>query len=153
MERPSFTEDEALAELGRFFHLTRSQPSNSEMPMFSGFIDVAWHRMLDHPEQYEAFCRTHAGASIQHVELAGEGPVNWIAAYEKQFGALPDIWFADAEGVVDQGTLDTYRYTGNIATSWDCSPQKPDGDDSGVPTLRRDPDGLQYSPRSSGGSS
>jgi hypothetical protein len=160
MERPSFTEDDALVELGRFFHLTRSQPANDEiLPMFSAFIDAVWHRLLDHPEQYGAFCQTHAGSPVQHVELVGEGRVNWITAYEKQFGALPDIWFADAEGVVDQAVLDTYHYTGTVTTNWDCSPQRPDGDDAGAPQSRRAPqdppipNGLPYSPRSSGGSS
>ncbi|WP_369386252.1 hypothetical protein AB5J72_00450 [Streptomyces sp. CG1] len=42
---------------------------------------------------------------------------------------LPEIWFAEADGNVDQDALARYRETGTVAAEWDCSPTGGDSDD------------------------
>lgn len=133
---PSATHDSvsptvAIAELGRFLRLTTdltAQDEQGAMPMFSAYVDAAWHRLLENPLEYEPFCVEHAGVPVRHVELTGTGPIGWVAAYETAYGPLPEVWFADASGVVDGGLLAEYRSTGTVVTSWDCSPAPGDSD-------------------------
>ncbi|MFJ3877437.1 hypothetical protein ACIPW5_08275 [Streptomyces sp. NPDC090077] len=120
----------ATIELGRFLTITgqRFKDGDTAPEMFSGAIDAAWHEMLGTPE-YAALCEETAGQPIRHVENNGFGPIAWVAAYEEAYGPLPEIWFTDAEGNVDEEGLARYRETGRVVAEWDCGPAGGDGDD------------------------
>lgn len=126
-------EADAVRELGRFFQLTREPTARDEagvLPMFSPFVDAAWHRMLDgNPAAYEQFCREHAGVAIEHAPWSGSGWVGWVATYEQAYGQLPKVWFADASGRVDPKAWASYALTGTVVTDWECRPVRPDDDE------------------------
>jgi len=48
------------------------------------------------------------------------------------FGPLPEVWFAGADGVLNEQALVRYRETGEVRAEWDCSPAP--GDDDAVPS-------------------
>lgn len=120
----------ATTELHRFLTITGQRLKNGQpMPqMFSPAVDAAWHEMLDTPA-YAALCQETAGQPIRHVANNGYGPIAWVAAYEAEYGPLPEIWFTDAEGTVDDQALARYRSTGTLVAEWDCGPVGGDGDD------------------------
>ena len=120
-------EKTALTELGKYLSLIRH---GGQLPMFSRYIDEKWHRLIDNPDHYGTFCTQHAGAPVRHLRVVGEGPVGWVPLYERAYGQLPEVWFADADGVVDEGLLAAYRRTGTVVTGWDCCPARPDHEDA-----------------------
>lgn len=123
----------ATIELGRFLTIAgeRFQAGQSAPEMFSPAVDQAWHELLGTPE-YDALCLETAGRRIRHVENNGYGPIAWVAAYEEAYGPLPELWFTDADGNVDQDALARYRETGTVVAEWDCGPvDTDDGDDDG----------------------
>ncbi|MDQ1019885.1 hypothetical protein [Streptomyces afghaniensis] len=117
-------------ELGKFFQVSiRQINADQAVPeMFSAAIDAEWHRLLNDPE-YAEFCTANAGRLINHVENTGYGRISWVDAYEEMFGQLPEVWFTDAEGVLDERALARYRETGEVWAEWDCSPIPGDGGD------------------------
>ncbi|MFK0238554.1 hypothetical protein [Streptomyces vinaceus] len=120
----------ATRELRRFLTITgqRFKDGQSAPEMFSPAVDAAWHEMLGTPD-YDVLCQETAGQPIRHVANNGHGPIAWVAAYEAAYGPLPDIWFTDAHGTVDEPTLARYRETGTVVAEWDCGPAGGDGDD------------------------
>ncbi|MFB8406092.1 hypothetical protein [Streptomyces sp. NPDC055912] len=121
----------ATTELGRFLTITgqRFRTGQSAPEMFSPAVDVAWHELLGTPA-YEALCLETAGQPIRHVANNGHGPIAWVAAYEEAYGPLPEIWFTDADGNLDQDAVARYRETGTVVAEWDCGPAGGgDGDD------------------------
>ncbi|MFI0220049.1 hypothetical protein [Streptomyces lydicus] len=120
----------ATTELRRFLTIT-GQRFNDGQPapeMFSPAVDAAWHEMLGTPA-YAALCQESANQPIGHAANNGHGPISWVTAYEEAYGPLPEIWFTDADGHVDQDALARYRETGTVVAEWDCSPTGGDGDD------------------------
>ncbi|WP_405931576.1 hypothetical protein [Streptomyces sp. NBC_00827] len=117
-------------ELGKFFQVSvRQFDADQAAPeMFSAAIDAEWHRLLNDPE-YAAFCTANVGRLINHVENTGYGRISWVDAYEEMFGQLPEVWFTDAEGVLDERALARYRETGEVRAEWDCTPIPGDGGD------------------------
>lgn len=117
-------------ELRRFLTITgqRLASGQSAPEMFSPAVDAAWHEMLGTP-RYEALCQETAGRPIGHFASNGHGPIAWVAAYEAAYGPLPQVWFTDADGNVDQEAVARYRATGTVVAEWDCSPTGGDGDD------------------------
>lgn len=111
------------AELGRFLALAgyRFNAGEAAPEMFSGAIDAEWHELADSPE-FAAFSIEHAGAVARHVEGHGEGYVTWVSAYEESYGPLPELWFTDENGTVDEAALAAYRETGKVWASWNCGP-------------------------------
>ncbi|MGW2491940.1 hypothetical protein ACWCV9_32605 [Streptomyces sp. NPDC001606] len=124
-------------ELGRFLALAKQRFDRGGAPaeMFSPAVDAEWHRMLDTPD-YAAFSAERAGTVLGHREAQGYGPIGWVAAYEEAYGPLHEIWFTDAEGVLDESALARYRETGTVVAEWDCSPTSGDGDDEAAPSTR-----------------
>ncbi|MGR3935308.1 hypothetical protein [Streptomyces sp. BRA346] len=121
----------ATTELRRFLTITGQRLKNGQSvpEMFSPAVDAAWHEMLGTP-QYAALCQETAGQMIGHVANNGHGPIAWVTAYEEAYGPLPQIWFTDAEGNVDQEAIARYRSTGTVVAEWDCSPDAGgDGDE------------------------
>ncbi|MGW3371712.1 hypothetical protein [Streptomyces hydrogenans] len=118
-------------ELGRFLAVAGKQFADGKGPaeMFSRAVDAAWHQMLGTPE-YAAFSTEHAGTVLGHREMSGSGPIGWVAAYEEAYGPLPEIWFTDADGVLDEAALARYKETGKVVAEWDCGPTTGDGDDA-----------------------
>ncbi|MET8980959.1 hypothetical protein ABZX85_35690 [Streptomyces sp. NPDC004539] len=116
-------ETPARTELGRFFEVSARQfAADQPVPeMFSAAVDAEWHLLLNDPE-YGAFCAEHAGRLVNHVENTGFGRVSWVAAYEEMFGPLPEVWFTDADGVLNERALTRYRETGEVWAEWDCTP-------------------------------
>ncbi|MFJ3787949.1 hypothetical protein [Kitasatospora sp. NPDC090091] len=114
-----------LVELGKFFTITgrRLAAGNTAPEMFSGAIDAAWHLLAADAEAHAEFTATHAGRGLLHVEGSGEGFVSWVAAYQEVYGQLPEIWFTDAEGMVNTEALARYRESGEVWASWKCSPE------------------------------
>ncbi|MFD5559768.1 hypothetical protein [Kitasatospora griseola] len=122
----------ALAELGKFFTIAgQFLDAGRPVPqMFSGAIDLIWHRLTETPDEYDAFTVKCAGRRLQHMELGGEGFIDWVGAYEKAYGPLPEIWFTDADGELDAEALGRYRTTGTVWAEWDCGPiEGTDGDE------------------------
>lgn len=120
---------DARTELGRFFQLAGDLVTGDvEMPVFSPAVDEAWHQLLDDPQAHAGFCLEHAGIVLGHLRKAGSGPVEWISLYEKAYGPLPDVWFTDASGAVNEELKAAYQKTGTVVTSWDCHPIPPDPD-------------------------
>ncbi|WKV76603.1 hypothetical protein AW27_033875 (plasmid) [Streptomyces sp. PCS3-D2] len=122
MERGA-TVSTATTELGRFLTITgqRFRTGQSAPEMFSPAVDKAWHELLGTPA-YKALCLETAGQPIRHVANNGHGPIAWVAAYEEADGPLPEIWFTDADGNLDQGAIARYRETGTVVAEWDCGP-------------------------------
>ncbi|MGW2276752.1 hypothetical protein [Streptomyces sp. NPDC001770] len=120
----------ASTELRRFLTITgrRFKDGLSAPEMFSPAVDAAWHDLLG-TSTYEAFCQETAGQSIGHVSNSGHGPISWVSAYEEAYGPLPEIWFTDADGHVNQDTLAHYRATGTVVAEWDCAPTGGDADE------------------------
>ena len=128
----SFVAD-ATVELSRFFRLWRNL--GVPLAMFSRGIDRVWHDMLRDEATYKAFCCDTVGFPVRHGAAGGilyhgvyapasaNPAFDWIPAYERQHGSLPDIWFADEDGLVDQNHLALYREVGVIVSSWECTPQ------------------------------
>lgn len=110
-------------ELGRFFEVSARQfATDQPVPeMFSAAVDAEWHLLLNDPG-YAAFCAEHAGRLVGHVENSGFGKVTWVDAYEEMFGPLPQVWFTDADGVLNEQALARYRETGEVWAEWDCTP-------------------------------
>lgn len=90
--------------------------------MFSTYIDQAWHTLLSTPDSYAQFSREACDQVLGHRESLGDGRIPWVPNYEARFGKLPPLWFADSTGTVDQTAYATYRATGEVFHSWDCSP-------------------------------
>ncbi|MGW1187510.1 hypothetical protein [Streptomyces sp. NPDC002559] len=125
-------------ELGRFLTLAGQRFARGEGPaeMFSRAVDAAWHQLLA-SSGYAAFSTEHAGAVLGHREMRGTGPIGWVAAYEEAYGPLPEIWFTDDKGILDESALARYRETGRVVAEWDCSPTTGDGDgDDAAPGSR-----------------
>ncbi|MGH3827619.1 MAG: hypothetical protein ACRDQX_10670 [Pseudonocardiaceae bacterium] len=118
--------DDALIELARFFAIAAD--STQMCPMFSTYIDQAWHILLATPDSYAQFSRDACGQVLGHQASLGDGRISWVPAYEARFGKLPPLWFADATGTVDQAEYTTYRETGEVFHSWDCGPTTNDDD-------------------------
>jgi hypothetical protein len=121
-----------LDELGKFFTIAARQIDSGQAApeMFSAAIDATWHQLLTDPAAHEAFAIQHAGRKLTHVEGKGSGFVSWVSAYEEAYGALPAIWFTDADGRANTEALARYRETGQVWAEWDCGPvEGDDGDD------------------------
>ncbi|MCX2185552.1 hypothetical protein KV205_34340 [Streptomyces sp. SKN60] len=123
-------------ELGRFLAIAGQRFADGHAPaeMFSRAVDAEWHRMLGTPE-YDALSGECAGRLLGHREMSGFGPIGWVTAYEAAFGPLPEVWFTDGKGVLDEAALARYRETGEVVAEWDCGPTTGDGDDV-VPETR-----------------
>ncbi|MCX4683960.1 hypothetical protein OG401_06470 [Kitasatospora purpeofusca] len=119
-----------LAELGKFFTIAarRFDAGGAAPEMFSAAIDTAWHALAADPAAHEAFALQHVGRRLTHVESKGFGTITWVAAYEEAYGALPEIWFTDADGVVNTEALTQYRETGTVVAEWNCGPKPDPGD-------------------------
>ncbi|MFJ2271798.1 hypothetical protein ACIOHO_36910 [Streptomyces sp. NPDC087849] len=119
----------ATTELRRFLTITgrRFKDGQSAPEMFSPAVDKAWHDQLGTPA-YATLCQETAGRPIGHTANNGHGPISWVSAYEEAYGPLPEIWFTDADGHVDQDLLAHYQATGTVVAEWDCSPTGGDDD-------------------------
>ena len=86
------TVEEALEELSKFFAIA----TMAKVPpgMFSIFIDVQWHRLMQAPD-YAEFCMRSVGQHVGHAPIDGEGEIRWVDMYHHQFGTLTAPWFAD----------------------------------------------------------
>ncbi|KZL16598.1 hypothetical protein PsAD2_03417 [Pseudovibrio axinellae] len=108
----------AKAELQKVFKLAAR---GIHIEMFSEFIDAAWHELLENQKEYEKFSISSCGFIVPHTEGSGKGTVNFVEAYEREFGPLPDLWFASISGDINVGALSHYRDTGEVVASWTCS--------------------------------
>ncbi|MEY2232875.1 hypothetical protein [Streptomyces sp. BF23-19] len=82
------------------------KPKLSTQPSPSAALRASWetslHDLRGTPE-YDVLCQESAGQPIRHVANNGHGPIAWVAAQEAAYGSLPQLWFADAVGTVEQG--------------------------------------------------
>ncbi|MFE3881809.1 hypothetical protein ACFXPQ_02595 [Streptomyces lydicus] len=110
-------------ELRRFLTITGQRFDNGQSApeMFSPAVDAVWHELLGTP-QYADLCQETAGRLIGHAATGGRGPNAWVTAYEEAYGRLPEVWFTDADGNVDQEAIARYRATGTVVAEWDCAP-------------------------------
>jgi hypothetical protein len=118
---------DALTELARFFAVAAA--STQMCPMFSTYVDQAWHTLLTTPDSYAQFSREACGRVLSHQASLGEGQISWVPDYEARFGKLAALWFADATGTVDQTAYATYRATSEVFHSWDCNPTTDEDDE------------------------
>lgn len=127
---------DTLCELGRFLVVFGGRVLRGRrgpVPMFSGRIDAAWHRLAGDPDAHAAFARRHAGVPVAHRPGAGAGPVGWIEDYEAAYGPLPAVWFTDEAGRLDEAAYAAYRSGAGVRASWNCAPSGGDGDDDVAP--------------------
>lgn len=122
-----------LIELGRFFTLAarRMEAGQNAPQMFSPAIDAVWHRLAQDHRGHDAFSLRHTGLRMIHTEASGRGPITWVTAYEEMYGPLPDVWFAHADGSIDEQALARYRNHRTVVATWDCVPAPGDGDGDG----------------------
>jgi hypothetical protein len=130
LEQSVATREEALAELAKFF--TIATFAGEKPGMFSRFIDEQWHRLAESSE-YAEFCRASAGAPVVHDPTCGEGEVAWLDLYHDRFGPLPAVWFADEAGRIDRTAYESYRGSGTVHASWNCSADTGGDPDFGTP--------------------
>jgi hypothetical protein len=132
---------EPLTELARYFALVGAAAASGAdtwLPMFSGAVDAAWHRLTLDSAALADFCTLHAGVQVGHQPARGHGRIAWVEEYERRFGTpLPHIWFTRADGTVDAEALEQYERTGIVVTGWDCAP---------APTDPEPEDGLEAPP-------
>ncbi|MFD7547384.1 hypothetical protein ACFV0R_25995 [Streptomyces sp. NPDC059578] len=119
-----------LVELGKFFKIAgqRFDAGRAAPEMFSRAIDATWHVLAQNAEAYCDFTLAHAGRELGHRAWTGRGRITWVEHYEEMYGTLPEIWFTNADGTVNAGTLAQYRDTGIIVAEWDCGPNPGPGD-------------------------
>jgi len=112
----------ATEELHKFFSLINGEEP-SRFKMFSPAVDAVWHDLLHRPDEYRAFLE-NAGASagLGHAPASGFGVISWVEKYHAIYGQLPEIWFKDAEGNLNDGIYSTYLETSTVVTAWDCTP-------------------------------
>ncbi|MEV8416122.1 hypothetical protein AB0P45_21305 [Streptomyces niveus] len=127
-----------LVELGKFFTVAGRHLDVGEgaPQMFSPAIDAVWHELAAAPHAHAAFTAEHAGRTLAHVETAGCGLVTWVTTYQEMYGPLPEIWFTDADGTINERSLNRYRETGRVVAEWDCSPAPGDGEMAPESTVR-----------------
>lgn len=118
---------DALTELARFFAVAAD--STQMCPMFSTYIDQAWHTLFSTPDSYAQFSRDACGQILGHQASLGDGRIPWVPDYEARFGKLPPLWFAGATGTVDQTAYAAYCATGEVFHSWDCNPTTNEDDE------------------------
>lgn len=113
-----------MQELERFLIVAEAHQGETGQPAFMPAcpIDGEWHRLLEDPDAYRGFCHSTVGHDVPHRSIKGEGVLVWSAVYEKLYGKLPEIWFCDAEGNLNQTTRQQYLDTGVFRASWDCGP-------------------------------
>jgi hypothetical protein len=75
---------EALTELARFFAVAAG--STQMCPMFSTYIDQAWHTLFSTPDSYAQFSRDACGQILGHQASLGDGRIPWVPDYEARFG-------------------------------------------------------------------
>ncbi|HEV3157138.1 MAG TPA: hypothetical protein VGZ00_07280 [Candidatus Baltobacteraceae bacterium] len=116
-------EREAKNELGRFFLAAKELHAKENKLAFMPvcFIDTVWHRTLADRTTFDAWTINLVDEKVEHVPNPGEGVLSWVPTYERLFGPLPQIWFANPQGIVDHLAYDRYRRTGNIYASWQCA--------------------------------
>lgn len=114
--------EEAVRELGRFFRLDQGRM----LPMPIGAVDEVWHELVERPDSYASFCHGQVGHHVEHSsECVGEGAISWKEEYEKAHGEIPEIWFRDANGNLDEESRDRYLKTGIWKACWECGPIQP----------------------------
>ncbi len=85
-------------------------------------VDTEWHQFLEHPDNYNTFCHEVVGREVRHEPAKGEGEVEWTGTYEAMFGPLPEVWFRDTNGVLNQANRRRYLEEGTFYAAWDCTP-------------------------------
>lgn len=105
---------EAKEELKKYFSL---QYENAVM--FSKYIDEVWHDLIEnHQAEYVELSTSACGMIVSHVAIANHGnptqEILWIDEYEKRYGELPEIWFMDKDGTVDENVYTEYKKSNRV---------------------------------------
>lgn len=109
--------DEPIEELKKYFVLVALRVS--PLGMFSKTIDIAWHRFLAFSALYREFCFDVFGDYLDHQPNTLETPIprvaltNFLAGYEKYFGAVPALWFDAVDREALQRFCDTPHLSGS----------------------------------------
>jgi hypothetical protein len=110
----------ARDELTRFFQLVGDQ-NPEQFKMFSGAVDAIWHDLIQDPEVYRSFLNEGAiEPTMGHSPIAGFGVIEWVNQYHPRFGKLPQIWFTDEGGTLDEESYNAYLSTDVVVAAWDC---------------------------------
>lgn len=109
----------AERELARFLSIASS--TNLFMEMFSPLVDQEWHDKLE-DGSYEEWCKRNDVPAMVHAETSGQGAIPWVAEYHSKFGQLPDLWFRDNTGKLDETLWRDYLNGKEIRACWDCHP-------------------------------
>lgn len=114
----------AARELARLFSVARARGAAFTM-MPACPVDTFWHEFQTQGAAFSIFCQQHAGGDVAHREAKGYGTIDWVDLYDSMFGEpLPAIWFYSPDGQrFDRDGWETYRRTGEIRLSWDCTPE------------------------------
>lgn len=111
-------EDVLDTELDKYFQLCALGTTTE---MFSPLLDQHWHKLLEDRKSYIERTTRVCGQVIPHEPFCGYGTIGFVETYEKCFGQLSDVWFRDEFGVLDEEMYKTYRNTGRVIASWECS--------------------------------
>ena len=92
------------------------QYADHPLPMFSRFIDQYWHTLIA-SDQNISPCLVHDTSifSISPVK------VQWISAYEKEYGLLDSTWFMTASGNVIKETYLAYLANRYVISAFNCA--------------------------------
>lgn len=110
-------------ELKRFLVVAKQlQETGQQALMPACPVDQAWHDLLESPDEYKHFCHQVVGGDVLHEPCKGEGELGWTKVYEDLYGHLPEVWFQDSNGVLNERCRQEYLETGVFRASWDCTP-------------------------------
>ncbi len=110
---------EELRKLLMSCEVTRDQRgAQAELLIPDGPITAHWNQFQNEVE-YLPFSRhlTNMDARLVKCDARQLAKAEWVDAYEALFGALPMIWFIQANGNIDQQALDCYQLTGAFVRS------------------------------------
>ena len=92
------------------------QHTDDPLPMFSRFIDQYWHSLIA-SDQNSSSCVIHDTSIFSILPVR----VQWISAYEKEYGLLDSTWFMDTSGNVIKETHLAYLANRNVISAFNCA--------------------------------
>ena len=133
----AFSKEMLSIELSRFFQVAKAEAEAGRSDCFMPDcpVDEYWHELLESPEEYHAFCMNAVGVHVEHIndherypQYQGYGTLTWVPTYEKLFGKLPAVWFANSAGSINWEEYAPYSKQPdeslglNPKASWKCNP-------------------------------
>lgn len=109
-KQPGWSDDEAEfaeAEFRKFIILVLREPG--PLAMIDKRVDEFWHMFILFTPQYSGFCNDIVGFFVHHQPRTSSTPVppeavrNFVEAYRRHFGEIPDVWLENVPDPVRAG--------------------------------------------------